>query len=129
MKAAARVVLVEPEPDIRALLVDLLDEAFSSHPHIVTEAETGAEAIALCTSTEVDVVVLELELPDISGLDVIAELTAQPPTPCLIAFSADPRGLIVATELGAHQAVDKTAGVSQLLAAVQHCLHARDRQG
>jgi CheY-like chemotaxis protein len=61
-----RVLIVEDEEQVRMLLND----AFRVEGHQVTEASTGAEAIALLDKSEFDLMVCDLGLPELSGLHV-----------------------------------------------------------
>ena len=61
-----RVLIVEDEERVRTLLND----AFVAEGHQVTEATTGAEAIARLDRSEFDLVVCDLGLPELSGLHV-----------------------------------------------------------
>jgi CheY-like chemotaxis protein len=62
----ARVLVVEDEERVRGLL----NEAFRSEGHEVTEATTGAEALKRLDTGEFDVMVCDLGLPELSGLHV-----------------------------------------------------------
>lgn len=62
----ARVLVVEDEERVRTLLND----AFRAEGHQVTEATTGAEAIKWLDTSEFDIVVCDLGLPELSGLHV-----------------------------------------------------------
>jgi DNA-binding response OmpR family regulator len=61
-----RVLIVEDEEQVRTLLND----AFGAEGHQVTEATTGAEAIARLDQSEFDLIVCDLGLPELSGLHV-----------------------------------------------------------
>jgi two-component system LytT family response regulator len=71
-----RTVIVEDEAPARGRLLRFL----RSHPdvEIVGEAATGAEAIALIERAVPDLVVLDIRLPDISGLEVLKRLADRP---------------------------------------------------
>jgi len=63
---SVRVLIVEDEEQVRTLLND----AFRAEGHQVTEATTGADAIALLDKSEFDLMVCDLGLPELSGLHV-----------------------------------------------------------
>ena len=63
---SVRVLIVEDEEQVRTLLND----AFRAEGHQVTEATTGAEAIARLDQSEFDLIVCDLGLPELSGLHV-----------------------------------------------------------
>jgi two-component system, NarL family, response regulator NreC len=76
--AAVRVLLVDDHPVVRAGLRLLL--AAGGDLTIVGEAETGREAIRLAAELAPDVAVVDLGLPDISGLDVTRAIRTSWPT-------------------------------------------------
>jgi CheY-like chemotaxis protein len=67
---AKRVLLVEDDADQREVLALALGEIAE-----VVEARTGSEAMALAAGTAFDVCILDLSLPDISGLELVARLS------------------------------------------------------
>lgn len=68
--ANKRVLLVEDDPDQRELLAAVLHDVDTE----VVGARDGAEAVATATSKPFDVCILDLNLPDMSGYDLIAKL-------------------------------------------------------
>lgn len=85
------------------------------------EASTGREALALLRSSPVDVLLLDLSLPDISGLDVLRQVRAHHETVATLVLSAYPEmqyGLNV-LRAGASGFVSKTADESELCRAIR----------
>ncbi|MGH8218314.1 MAG: response regulator [Steroidobacteraceae bacterium] len=85
------------------------------------EAGTGREALALLRSSPVDVLLLDLALPDISGLDVLRTIRAHHETVATLVLSAYPEmqyGLNV-LRAGASGFVSKTADESELCRAIR----------
>ncbi len=72
-----RVVVVDDHPIVRAGLRTVLAE--SPALEVVGDAGTAAEALAVCRRTEPDVVLLDVRLPDRSGVEVCRELKLQRP--------------------------------------------------
>ncbi len=64
----ARILVVEDEPDIREMVAFLLE----MEGHVVAQVATGEEAILAIA--DADVVLLDIRLPGMSGLDVVATL-------------------------------------------------------
>jgi two-component system KDP operon response regulator KdpE len=105
----ARVLIVDDEPQIRRFLrTSLTAEGYG-----VDEAEDAASALRACERAPVDVVVLDLGLPDMDGLEVIKRLRARGGTTSIIVLSSrgDEPGKVQALDLGADDYV--TAGVSR----------------
>src|SRR5258708_6088642 len=69
----AHVLLVDDDPD---LIVEQVRHAFPSPTHRVVVARTGAEGLARVAADSPDVVLLDLQLPDRTGLDVFEAIRA-----------------------------------------------------
>ena len=111
-----RVLLVEDErPLLRALAMNLTARGYA-----VTEAESGAKALTALADRAHDAVVLDLGLPDISGLDVIRTVREYSTTPIIVlsarSGSADK---VQALDLGADDYVTKPFSVDELLARLR----------
>jgi two-component system phosphate regulon response regulator PhoB len=111
---AERVVVIEDEEDIRGLVViTLRDAGWVTH-----SASTGAEGLELVASVRPSVVVLDLMLPDISGLEVCRKLRADPANRLLGLLIVSARGdeydRIVGFEAGADDYVVKPFSVREL---------------
>jgi DNA-binding response OmpR family regulator len=116
---AATVLLVEDERKLRELVRSYLERAGFT----VLSTESGAEALTLAATASVDLVVLDLGLPDVAGETVARELRAGGPIPILMltAKSAEEdriRGL----ELGADDYVTKPFSPRELVLRVQAIL-------
>lgn len=90
---ARTVVIVDDHPTFRRFARRLLEEAGFA---VVGEADDGAEAIATVTELGPDVVLLDVILPDISGLEVARQLAVSCPASAVVltsSRSADDFGL------------------------------------
>ena len=75
--------LCDDDPDIRELVGLALDGA----PQVrLTACDTGAAAIAHCTGARPDLVILDVNLPDMTGPEVLARLRAILPDPPPVVF-------------------------------------------
>jgi DNA-binding NarL/FixJ family response regulator len=71
---AVTVLIVDDHPTFRSFARDLLEsEGFE----VIGEAEDGASAIELVTSVRSDLVLLDVQLPDLSGFEVLERLRAE----------------------------------------------------
>ncbi len=116
---ATRIAVVDDHPLVRIGLKQIIeaqaDFAWAG------EASTGREALALLRSAPVDVLLLDLSLPDISGLDVLRQVRAHHETVATLVLSAYPEmqyGLNV-LRAGASGFVSKTADESELCRAIR----------
>ncbi|WP_433555552.1 response regulator [Pseudonocardia xinjiangensis] len=117
-----RLLLVEDDERIRlALGLALEDEGCE-----VVEAASGEEALELLSSTSVDVVLLDLMLPGVDGLEVCRTLRAQGDLPIIIVTArTDTADVITGLEAGADDYVSKPLVASELAARVRALLRRR----
>ncbi|MFL6238098.1 MAG: response regulator [Actinomycetes bacterium] len=117
----ARILLVEDDDDIRVLARMIIDlDLYMQHE--VFEVTNGYDAIRVCSEVRPHVMVLDLNLPQISGLHVLRAVRATPMAPCVIAWSADPWARQGALNSGADYAYDKGDEVTGLLETIENCL-------
>jgi DNA-binding NarL/FixJ family response regulator len=82
---ATSVLIVDDHPSFRASARMLLQcEGFE----VVGEAEDGSSALAAVEALHPDVVLLDVQLPDINGFDVAARLTANGSSPAIVLTSS-----------------------------------------
>jgi phosphate regulon transcriptional regulator PhoB len=125
---ASDVLIVEDEPDIRNLIVHhLAGDGFRCRT-----AATGAEALTRVRAAVPDLVVLDLMLPEMSGLEVCRRLRGDPATAAvpiiMLTAKADEVDRIVGLELGADDYVAKPFSPKELVARVRAVLR-RARPG
>ncbi len=117
-----RILVVDDDPDIRALA----NKALSQDGHIVTEAGSGREALALIDKQAPDLLVLDLLMPVQGGLDVLKILRSRPATaalPVVVLTAMDDEVTTRASfEFGATDYLTKPFSIPQLAARVRACL-------
>ena len=111
-----RILLVDDEPQIiRALSINL-----RARGHTVHAAPTGAAALDLAARHPVDLILLDLGLPDLDGVQVIEGLRGWTPVPIIVLSgrtgSADKVG---ALDAGADDYLTKPFGMDELLARIR----------
>ena len=111
-----RVLIVEDERALlRALAMNLTARGYE-----VTEAETGTRALSAAAAVEHDVIVLDLGLPDLSGLDVIRGVRAYASTPIIVLSArTGSSDKVAALDLGADDYVTKPFSIDELLARLR----------
>jgi DNA-binding response OmpR family regulator len=108
-----RVLVVEDEDAI----AEPLAEGLSREGFAVARAATGAEALA---APEADVVLLDLRLPDIDGLDVCRRLRERSAVPIIVVTArGEEADRVVGLELGADDYVVKPFGIRELIARIR----------
>jgi two-component system KDP operon response regulator KdpE len=120
------VLIVDDEPAI----LRFLRTSLSAQGYQTIEAETGAQALTMLARSRVDVVVLDLGLPDLDGLEVLKRLRESGSSVPVIVLSsrADEPGKVKALDLGADDYVTKPFGMDELLARLRAALRHRLQQ-
>lgn len=113
-----RVLIVDDHPMVRAGLRSMLEPAGVA---VVGEAGTGEDALRAAAACEPEVVLLDLELPDLDGLAVLQRLRARVSDAAVLVITMhdDPALVRRAVEAGASGYVLKGVGRRELLAALE----------
>jgi two-component system KDP operon response regulator KdpE len=121
------VLIVDDEPPIRRLLRTTLTAA----GYRVAEAETAAAGLRSLAVEKPDLVILDLGLPDHSGIELIAEIRKASRVPIVVLSARhDERAKVAALDLGADDYVAKPFGMAELMARLRAALrHAFQAQG
>ncbi len=122
-----RILVVDDEPQIRRLLkTSLAPQRFE-----VIEASTAALALKQLAADTFDLVVLDLGLPDRSGIEVIEEIRTMSQIPIIVlSVRSDEAGKVKALELGADDYVTKPFGMAELVTRIRVALkHRYQAQG
>ena len=118
------ILIVDDEPAIRRLLRTIL----SAQGYSVVEAPDGGTALqTAATSPDLDLLFLDLTLPDTDGLAIIAELRASGSALPIIVLSqrSDESTKVAALDLGADDYVTKPFGAGELLARLRTAMRHR----
>lgn len=109
--------------DDHTLLRQVLRAALSDHPRlrVVGEAASGAEALAQARALRPDVVILDLGLPDVDGVEVTRQVRADLPTTEVVILTASERDdqLLGALQAGAKGYVLKSSNYEDLVATLE----------
>ncbi len=115
----ACVLIVEDEP----AMLRFLRNALEAHPFKVVEAETGKEAIAKATSYNPDIVLLDLGLPDMDGIEVLSRIRGWSQMPVVILSArGQEQDKIRGLDAGADDYLTKPFSVGELVARIRVCL-------
>lgn len=115
----AGIVLIEDDPQIRRFLVAAL-EIHGYAPH---EAATAAEGQRQVTMRQPDLVILDLGLPDLAGLDLIKRLREWYTRPILVLSArTQEHDKVAALDCGADDYLTKPFGIEELLARLRAAL-------
>ncbi|NJO81727.1 MAG: response regulator [Blastochloris sp.] len=114
-----RVLIIDDEPQIRRFLATTLEV----NGYLVAAAEDGRSALEMVTTWRPDLLLLDLGLPELDGLEVIRRLRAWSALPVIV-LSARAREAdkVAALNMGADDYLTKPFGIAELLARIQVAL-------
>ena len=114
-----RILVVEDDPAVRNLVTTALD----LHGYDVERAETGESAVMEAASRNPDLIMLDLGLPDIDGVEVISKIRGWSAVPIIvISARTEDSDKIGALDAGADDYLTKPFSVEELLARVRASL-------
>lgn len=120
------IILIEDEPEIRRFLRATL----SSHGYRLFETVTAQEGLQAAETRQPDLIILDLGLPDLDGLEVIRRLREWTQVPILVLSARGQEAdKVAALDAGADDYVSKPFGVGELLARMRVSLRRAERMG
>lgn len=118
------ILIVEDEKNI----CDFISTSLSSNDYKIMEAHTGKEAMLIITSRCPDLILLDLGLPDIDGLEIIKQVRTWASIPIIVLSArTQEQEKVKALDLGADDYLTKPIGTSELLARIRAALRHSNR--
>ncbi|MBN1883635.1 MAG: sigma-54-dependent Fis family transcriptional regulator [Deltaproteobacteria bacterium] len=117
MSITPTILIVEDDESFNALLTTVLkEEGFQ-----VFGAHTGAEAVSLCDQVQPDLMLLDMQLPDMSGIDVLTTTREWPEAPHILVLTghASIETAIQSMKLGAADYLTKPINIEELILAIK----------
>jgi DNA-binding NarL/FixJ family response regulator len=113
-----RILIAEDNSLLRGVLRDALEEAGMA---VVGEAADGLEAIAVAERERPDVVVMDMRMPSLDGIEATAQIAAAEWAMPVVVLSAydEPQMIEAALTAGAASCLKKGVGLDELIAAVR----------
>ncbi|GAA3616774.1 response regulator transcription factor [Microlunatus ginsengisoli] len=120
-----RVLVVEDDPNLRTTLV----EALRHEGYLVSEADEGGQALSTLATSEIDLVLLDRDLPGMNGDAVCRTMVSirHPARILMLTAAADMAQRVAGLDLGADDYLAKPFGYPELLARMR-ALTRRDRE-
>src|SRR6516165_2890632 len=119
MTTAANILVVDDEPQIRRVLRSTL----SFRGYTISEAVSGEEALDLLRKIKPDLILLDVNLPGMSGVETCREIRRSSDAPIIMLTVRNAeRDKVVALDAGADDYVTKPFGIEELLARVRASL-------
>ena len=116
---AANILVVDDEPQIRRVLRSTL----STQGYVITEAKTGEEALESLRKERPDLVLLDMNMPGIGGVETCREIRRASDAPIIMLTVRNAeRDKVAALDAGADDYVVKPFGIEELLARIRAAL-------
>lgn len=114
-----KILIVDDHAIVRQGLRALIDK--EEDMEVTEEAATGAEAIRLARECRPDVIVMDISMPDVNGIDATRSITAESPLARVLALSmeSDRRFVVEVLKAGANGYVLKDAAFAELATAIR----------
>ena len=127
MNIREKVLIVEDERSIAYFIATILN----SNGYETMQASTGAQAVSMISSHCPDLIILDLGLPDMEGLDILRQLRTWSTLPVVVVSArSHERDKVTALDLGADDYLTKPFGTDELLARVRAAIrHTRTASG
>jgi two-component system, OmpR family, KDP operon response regulator KdpE len=117
--SAENILVIDDEPQIRRVMRTTL----SSHGYVITEATTGEEGVDAVRKSKPDLVLLDMNMPGIGGLEACKEIRHSTDAPIIMLTVRNAeRDKVAALDAGADDYVVKPFGIEELLARVRSAL-------
>src|SRR2546423_7222826 len=113
-----KILLVDDDPSIREMVGRVLEE----QGFLVLPAGNGVEALELAAVTEIDLILLDLNLPVKNGWDTFEQITSRNPLVPVIIITARPNQLFPALAAGAGALMEKPLDFPKLLDTISSLL-------
>ena len=116
MTIREKILVVEDEKSISTLISTILN----NNGYEVMKARTGSEALSMISSHCPDLIVLDLGLPDMDGLDILRQIRSWSTLPVVVVSArSHERDKVTALDLGADDYLTKPFGTSELVARIR----------
>ena len=118
-KSANSVLVIDDEPQIRRFV----GAGLELHGYLVKEADTGAAGLSAAAHMQPDVIVLDLGLPDMSGIEVLESVRAWSNVPIIVlSIDSAEEQKVMLLKLGADDYIVKPFGIAELAARCEAAL-------
>ncbi len=126
MRTPARILVVDDNP----MNVDILQSCLGFHGYEIITATDGEEALASARAQQPDLILLDVMMPKLDGLEVCRRLKADPSLPfmpiILVTARADSKDVVAGLEAGADEYLTKPVDQDALVARVRSMLRIKD---
>lgn len=122
------VLIVDDEPELRRSIASILTTQLPQTSFAITEAQNGVEAVAKVDETDFDLVMMDVKMPGMNGLEALSLIKAKAPATFVVIMTAHSnlQDAVVAIRDGAYDYLEKPVNPSRLAEIVTKSFEARD---
>lgn len=120
--------IVDDEAELRRSVISILKSAIPDVEFVVDEASTGKEALEKVRGHNFDLVLMDVKMPEMNGLEALAAIKEHDPRTFVVLMTAHSnlQDAVTAIKDGAYDYVEKPVNPQRLTEIVRTCLEARD---
>ncbi len=120
--------IVDDEAELRRSVLSILKSAIPDVEFVIEEASNGKEALDKVRSQSWDLVLMDVKMPEMNGLEALAAIKEHDPRTFVVLMTAHSnlQDAVAAIKDGAYDYVEKPVNPQRLTEIVRTCLEARD---
>lgn len=120
--------IVDDETELRRSVISILKTTIPDVEFVIDEASTGKEALDKVRSQTWDLVLMDVKMPEMNGLEALAAIKEHDPRTFVVLMTAHSnlQDAVTAIKDGAYDYVEKPVNPQRLTEIVRTCLEARD---
>ncbi len=120
--------IVDDEAELRRSLASMLQNQMTTHEFHFTEAASGHEAVELVGKNSFDLVLMDVKMPGMTGLEALEKIKAQDPSIFVVIMTAHSnlQDAVTAIREGAYDYLEKPVNAGRLMEIVTKSLEARE---
>lgn len=128
MNTQVKVLIVDDEAELRKSVGSVLTSTMPEFEFHVKEAENGREALALVTESDFDLVLMDVRMPEMNGLEALAKIKALDPRIFVVIMTAHSnlQDAVTAIKEGAYDYVEKPVQPDKLALIVKKALETQE---
>jgi DNA-binding NtrC family response regulator len=128
MKPSLKVLIVDDEAELRKSITSILINSINDLTFEITEASNGKEALSKAIVDDFDLVLMDVRMPEMSGLEALAKIKEHDPRTFVVIVTAHSnlQDAVVAIKEGAYDYVEKPVQAGRLAEIVRKSLEAKE---
>ena len=128
MKPALKVLIVDDEEELRKSIITILTNSIPDLTFEITEATNGKEALTKATTHDFDLVLMDVRMPEMTGLEALAKIKEHDPRTFVVIVTAHSnlQDAVIAIKEGAYDYIEKPVQAERLAEIVHKSQEAKD---